>query len=292
MSGPLESKIDLYKVFLRERYWEIREAVYLLNGCTAFECFYNLEPTIERIIERKCFSVIPEDSFLDKTSEQIQNDNFEYTLQKLYKFIKNDRVTNLPIQLRCMEYLAPKSCPFLRNHTYFLSSDDILAIAVTEGIALPLELQIASGLRQVSNSSPLSISDTKEIQRQAVAQMFWYKYPKESICGICSRMESLRGAGRFKFLHDSQQSQTRARVLAKSIKPINANELPHIPHIIDRQEESVVFDFAKLKIALSALADLVLIDHVESPFELLSHPLIALYAPPIQVQSATTEIAQ
>jgi hypothetical protein len=266
------TKTGHYKELLSESYWEIHEAAWILSGCEEFEGWYNLRPACTAIVKRNSFGLIPK-GFLNSLVPEECYRKYGLILMKLFEVSQKDGIEVIPFKLEYLErnWKDPKYSKFPKKHAYFLSSEDLIAIAVTEGILLPIELQIAFGAYQLRTTTPLSVPDKRRIQRESIAKAFWFKYQDDTISGICRRISKLKKYKQFSFLHDSLN---RTRVVVTKMRPRSVSE--HLqPPGMSFDGGGVAFDFAYLNVAVNIIADLLRASkEITSGSELMQHPLI------------------
>ena len=233
-------------------------------------------------------------------------------MEKIYTTIQREKIRVRSFKLdkgiwrtSCLA----KTHPYLIKHTYFLHPDDAIAIAITEGIQLPFELQIASNLYQTKKPTKAKKGGWKnETKREALAQVYWYENPQGTIQGssrkafwlkmlskdekaLCKTVtskqmtkmdrrnfETYERERGFEFVNGSVENTPKNRGRIKSIQRSN-DLLPTIPGVMIKKENHVAFDFMNLKVVLETVADyLCFCDPCTTPEELLSHPLIQMYS--------------
>lgn len=176
--------------------------------------------------------------------------------------------------------------PCLKNHTYFLLPYEAIYIAVSLGIFLPIELQIASNIYQIQilTSQSLSKRQRNEVKRDAVSQAYWWSFPNENISTICRKIDRLKTQTDFDFLHSSnyerkKDTNMRPRASIQKMKPDVSSEIKWIPEVIQKNECTVYIDFQRLKLVFHVMLKMMLI---KKPLlqleEFLVHPLISLYS--------------
>ncbi|MBA3815854.1 MAG: hypothetical protein H0X29_04910 [Parachlamydiaceae bacterium] len=295
-----DEKVEQYKTALKRTYWELHEAAHFLFGNTEFALRCNLDPNSAEFFHTANFGLIP------CSWEASNQDAYDQILEKIYTAIQNEEIWVYSYRF-CkaisIEGSFAKKHPYLNKHTYFLHPDDALAIAITEGIQLPFELQIASSLYQTKKPTEAKKGGWKnETKREALAQIYWYENPGGSIqefvrqayqlkaesqkkYGSCTITRSVGGIlykstkkGKFEFINGNGENtpKNRGRIV-KNIKC--SNELiPPIPGIIVRKDEYVAFDFKNLKVVLETIKDhLCFKNPAITSEELLSYPLIQIY---------------
>lgn len=270
----LDEKIEEYKTLLRKPFWELREAVFILNGETDFMMEYKLDPTISKALGLESFGLLPENDFECHKVKHKKPYGFNFYMV-LVKKIENDEIFAYALKLFGIKYsLQPN------RHTYLIYPHEVIAVAVTEGFILPKELQIATNLYQIDQySKSFSEPIKKQIRRQAITQAFWHKYPQETISGICRRINRLKEYKReeksFEFLNDSKN---RNRKIVKDLKPPSTGITLCIPGSIKRQDNYTAFDFQRVKIIIETIAKLLFLANKNlTDQELRNHPLITCY---------------
>ncbi len=157
-----------------------------------------------------------------------------------------------------------------------------LAIAATEGVVFPREIQIASGVYQDprTEKDSLTCGIVNTLRRSVVSQLFWYHNPRMNISQICREISRVRDAAPpelknyLSFLNDSKM---RSRVDVKKTTPVSDSSLPVIPGVMREEKGAVLLNFPQLKVVLSTLAYLLSIRKVKTSLELIHHPLVAMY---------------
>lgn len=307
-----DAKVEKYKQALKYPFWTLSEAEYYLSGNVEFYWFYHLHPIERKIFDRHCFGLLPmreeyADGKLEKeilhaleTKEtSLFKDSDIITKKKgvmicrrpkhitkikpgpIEKLILETeeganqfkhKITLFSLKLRGgVEY----SC--LGKFMYFFDPHEFIALAVTEGIKLPLELQKATGLFQTYNSKPLSESSKKQVMRQAIAQAFWHKYPDFSISEITRRFSKLKNfyGNSFGFINESVN---RNREVIRALQPKDSKPVLLLPGIVQKNDGILAFNFQKLKIAVNIIAYLLIrTNNKITENEILSHPLIGSY---------------
>ena len=294
-----QDRVEKYKTWVQETYWEIHEAAALLSGSVEFWDWYNLlDPIAEATTKRKSIGLSSNEMF---SANEEWFTRYNVNKELIYDFVCQGKVEIVHAKIKYIMRGSERH-PFFKSHTCFVSAVNVIAFAVTEGVILPLELQIASGLYQSERRYAWTEAMMKGLQRQAAAQVFWYKKPRESIEGICREMRTLRESfrvfhrnsrtikpemvSRYKFLRKFDKKKDRVNLNfkrerddIKHLRPVEGSLLPQqIPGIILEVGGHPVFDFQQLKVVVSTIADvLMMIGDVKSRTELLGHPLIRLY---------------
>ncbi len=305
-SAISDAKIEQYKIALKRDYWELHETAYFLSGSLDLGLRYGLDEETAQFLKTESFGLAP--SFGEASDEAA------YTLivEKIYTAIQKEKIRVRSFKLD--KGLWRNSClakkhPYLIKHTYFLHPSDAIAIAVTEGIELPFELQIASNLYQTKKPTKAKKGGWKnETRREALAQVYWYENPQGTIQGSVKnafllKMLSQKARDRcktvttkqmtkidrrnfetyerereFEFVNGNGENTPKNRGRIKSIQRSN-DLLPSIPGIMIKKEGHVAFDFMNLKVVLETVADyLCFCDRCTIPEELLNHPLIQMYS--------------
>jgi hypothetical protein len=246
----LENKVEQYRAYLHEPYWEMHEAAYLLSGCVAFEGFYNIPPDQRIAIGRDQFGLMPEGA-LDSSVESFHklkalNKGHDAFMSLLRIAIEEQGVQILHHKVEFMSWrMKMESHPSFNNHTTFLSPEDALAIAVTEGMILPHELQVASGLYQLPRQR-LTKPMEKLIKRLAVAQVYWHRSEKPSIEEVCRAMSGLRKYPQYEFLrrYDNGRANSHFKREREDVKLLKAIGTAYcIPDVYVRTNDRVLFEF-------------------------------------------------
>lgn len=294
-------KVEQYKIALKRSYWELHEAAHFFFGNTEFAMRCNLDPNSAEFFNTANFGLVP------RSWEASNRDAYDQILEKLYTAIQNEEIWVYSYRF-CkgisIECSFTKKYPYLNKHTYFLHPDDAIAVAITEGIQLPFELQIATGLYQTKKPSKAKKGGWKnETRREALAQVYWYENPGGSIqefvrsayqlkaesrkkYGSYTITRSVGGVlyksskkGKFEFINGNGENtpKNRGRIV-KNIRCSNELISP-IPGIMVKKEEYAAFDFKNLKVVLETIKDYLCFKNPAiTSEELLSYPLIQMYS--------------
>jgi hypothetical protein len=301
-----DKKLEQYKTVLKRDYWELHEAAYFLSGSLDLGLRYSLDEETAQFLKTESFGLAP--SF----GEALDEDAYTQIVEKIYTAIQKEKIRARSFKLDkgiWRNSCLTKKHSYLAKHTYFLPPDDAIAIAVTEGIQLPFELQIASNLYQTKKPTKAKKGGWKnETRREALAQIYWYENPQGTIQGsvknafllkMLSRKEKVRcktvttkqmtkidrrnfdtyeREREFEFVNGNGENTPKNRGRIKNIRPSN-DLLPTIPGVMIKKENHVAFDFMNLKVVLETIADYLCFYSLSTtPEELLSHPLIQMYS--------------
>ena len=295
----LNDRIDKYKKYLEEPFWELHEAAYLLCGIIDFEINVFLTDKEVETFKRKTYNLGP--SCLLRNTESKKNIAIEKlhntVLDSLIHSVKNRDIysSELPLywnqdnkNVRFIEYNFKQTIdlPHFKNHTYFLLPIEAIYVVASQGICLPIELQMASKIYQIPTSStnPLSKGQINKVKRDTVSQVYWWSFPNESISGICRKLVRLKACGGFEFLHSSnyedgkRDTNMKPRDSVKQMKPKASGEIIWISGVLQRNDGLMQIDFQKLKIVFQIVMNLMLLKEPYIQLEdFLAHPLIYLY---------------
>lgn len=283
-------KLKAYQLYLKRPYWELREATALVRGVTEFGMKIRLSKELAKAYDTESYSVLMHDNPI-----AIDEELLSIFVTAIQEKVILANIINQPNSFECDEGFP------LQNYTYLIEPYEFLAYAVTEGILLPKELQIASGLHHAQKPTYAKKNGwINEAKREAFAQICWYKNPNDNCSELTRKIlnfnKSIYGKRviiqkklkqesqetwrlsqlkEFEFLYDSEK---RTWDIANSVKPPSPSMVPAIPGLVQKYDNIVAIDFRHLKVVLNTIADLLLLKNpVQSPQELLSHPLIGMY---------------
>ncbi len=275
---------------IEEPYWEVDEAAWRLSGCFDFDGKYNLPQAI--IPGKSSFNFSPQvlGPFNSSSLENFQQRKkytalYEKIFDILIRYIQSKSIRVLSHELQYIQrWIGDGKRPLLQHHAYFIKTGEILSIALLEGISIPEQLQQVIGLYPCS-FTPLSKGSSVLLQRQAVAQVIWRRYPsgKVNISTVCRDMSQLRKISQFSFLRQYNPGRSNAqfkreREDVRALLEGSSDAHPPLPGILHRGNGHELVDFPRLSIVLVSIAKtLCFLGDVSSWDRLLDHPLIAFY---------------
>lgn len=293
---PIDNQ-EKYRQVLQKEHWELREAVYLLCGVIEFVGYYSYYLENELVIGKKFFPLIPKgySRLFGSTNEEIKDLNnktqkFDEYLQIMYQSIQLGEIEANLIKTRFISFEgdSEKKYPLLKGQTYLLSPKDVIANAVTNGITLPIDLQVVTSLFSNANDNHLSLGKINETKRNAVARVIVYFHPNKNKSEITRIMASIKNRypkqysfiNTCDFSNDKRGTSNRIRKAVTRVKSSDSQgNVLEIPGVIERDGEGIYFDFQRMEIALSIVANLLVIKYNDiSSKEILLHPLVSYYA--------------
>lgn len=272
------AKEEDYNDFLKRTYWEMHEAAFLLCGIFHFPFHNTLEPLLANSFGLQSYGAIP----YEKNGKNISKKSFALYLSNLEKIYKAIQCNELPAHALKIDF----SFRHPKGITYLMTPDDVIACAVTKGIVLPKTLQFVANIYQINESrKKLSEASKNLLRRQAIAQIFWFENPKETISGICRKIYEFKDSldDSFSFINKFDfdfiyKSQNRTRFIVQKLKPKAGNDFPIVSETLEWQKEIVAFDFQKLNVVLDTIGLLLILKNkVKTSIELLNYPLINIY---------------
>lgn len=274
------NKIEVYETYLKLAYWTISEIQWLLCGQTKFSLYAVMHPWLVSIFGRTGYGLCP--SLKNRQQvKQLEIKIFPF-ISNLLAAIENNEVEAQPFKmLEFPSYLSDRYGYTKNGVSYFLKPYELIGFIATNGFTLPQELEIATTTYLKKNrAKPLLPSTSgikKQLQRQAVAQFYWYKYPKlKTIKKICDKINELKANTYYKkFLYESRN---RAMKVVSDLKPLKTRLLPEV---IKKNDNLTTFDFQKVKIIIRTIANLLIekSGNLEdlSEEKIIQHPLISSY---------------
>lgn len=256
------SKIEEYKTLLKKPFWELYEAFFFFSGITDLKFRYRLDPSLVKFYGINSIGLWPNLDF-----EGDRDIFISKPFQELFKAIVGDEIDAHAIKLQHFS----RSYKGYDNDAYLVKPMEITFLAVSQGIILPIELQIAANLHQIPRRTRISKTEEKRIKRLITAQVFWYKFPGENISQICQKIDSVKKKRGFDFVHGSAN---RLRDVVKQARPHPKKGFSCISEVMDQKGEKFRFDFYYLKILLDMMG--LLYPKIKIK-ERLSHPLLKPY---------------
>lgn len=280
-SQPFCTKnFEHYKAYLKLPYWTITEMQWLLCGVTKFSINAFMQPLLTSLFGRNGYGLCP--AIDDRKQVTDLKTKTSLIINSLLEAIDNNLIEAVPFKMR--EF--PSNISDKNGHTkngisYFLEPFEALKFVATTGFNLPIELQCAAKMHQCKQTLkpllPLTNITRKQLQRQVVAQYFWYKHPKFKIDPIREIINKLYLKEGFKFVYTDKRARKEVRDLMPSKLGLPVLLLPDV---ISKQNEQITCDFQKLKIIVETTTRLIMeTEAIEDLSEesFVIHPLINSY---------------
>lgn len=308
----LARKVRDYEKLLKKSYWHLFEVAEYVSGVTSLDMFDFLPPVLAGAFQLERIPVGSHAFNEDEERENVCIDNYDRILHIIYDAILKDKIESYPIKMTFFgrSTSIEDEFPHLKNHAYLVRPVEVLYLLLTEGIVFPDELQVVLKISQISNSGMLTKGSLNSLKRDAVSQVIRFENPEDNLKRHRERLKKLRemlkinrSIDRFfedqkvksknyesfwkqdfhnlslalHFLHTD--TGNRAAIAFSNTKPDNEGALPHIPFIMQEQEEhKIAFDFQKMKEALKIISALLLFKYENmTSKDLLHHPLIQMY---------------
>lgn len=272
-------KVEIYKKFLHMKYWEMREAVFLIMGLVNFNIKIRIRESFRIILKREHY-------YIGEYSEE-----FHQIDDNLLKVIKQGVVTQ---KINFISYSIDPQVEFENEHvTYFFSPKELLTYLAIEGIILPFELQEAAKIYQcIKHTKRKGKVKEKELKQESIIQAFWWKYPQLTNEALQLKIENFNHYISLK--HNSSlirgkksifgklngimyKSEKRLSKVISRVKP-KRNHYPLIPGLVQPVGDTFAIDYNALYITLNTLAELFQFSNeIVSGDDLLNHPLINMY---------------